>query len=438
MLSYRYLLDIALILLTTKAFGMVTRRFKMPQVVGALIAGLVFGPAMLNILHGTEFLSQLSELGVIVIMFSAGLETDLRELKATGKAGFLVALLGVIAPLLMGMGVGYLFNRGTAAGATHTLLQNLFIGVVLTATSVSITVEALKEMGKLSTAVGNTILAAALIDDVLGLVCLTLISSLGGEAGANVGLVLLKILLFFAFAVVVGLLVWKGLCWYCKRVKDANLRRFPVLAFVFCLLMAYLSEHLFGVADIIGAFAAGLVIGNTSQATYIDSRLRPISYLLLTPIFFAGIGINIQIEEINLTLLVITLVLVLVAVLSKLVGCGVGARVCGMSFRQSVQVGLGMACRGEVALIVANKGMAMGLMPPMFMGPIIIMVVLTAVVTPVLLKLAFAKDAAYSSLAESPLVDRYEAVEQLDVINQRLIQAEQALQTARPKDTSPR
>ena len=171
MLSYGYLLDLALILLSTKLLGIITKKFKMPQVVGALLAGLIFGPAMLNILKETNFIIQLSELGVILLMFSAGLDTDLKELKKTGKASFIIALFGVLIPLIGGFLVAYLFNDlDIMKGATtNVLLQNIFIGVILTATSVSITVEALKEMGKLNTHAGTAILGAAIIDDILGI-----------------------------------------------------------------------------------------------------------------------------------------------------------------------------------------------------------------------------------------------------------------------------
>lgn len=433
-MSYHYLLDIALILLSTKVFGLITSRFRMPQVVGALVAGLVFGPAVLNILHGTEFLSQLSEIGVIVIMFSAGLETDLAELKKTGKAGFLVALLGVIVPLAGGTAFGFIFNRGQAGAPNQILLQNIFIGIVLTATSVSITVETLKEIGRLNTKVGNTILAAALIDDILGLICLTLVTSLGGDSTVNIGVVMLKIVLFFVVAVAAGLVVHKLMGWYCKRKKDKNLRRFPIIAFVFCLLMAYTAEHFFGVADIIGAFAAGLVMGSTSQAPYIESRFKPISYMLLTPIFFASIGLNIELQRMDWMLAAASVVLVLLAIVTKLIGCGLGAKLSGMKMRQSVQVGLGMVCRGEVALIVANKGRAMGMIPGEFFGPIVIMVVFTAVVTPILLKAAFGAQNRYEDMQESNLVDRYEVVEQLEGVNQMLLDMDATLQ----KDEKPR
>ena len=423
-MSYQYLLDIALILLSTKLLGLVTRKFQMPQVVGALLAGLILGPACLDVLHGTEFLSQVSELGVIVIMFSAGMGTDIKELRRTGKSGFLVALCGVLVPLGAGALLSFFFNRGALATPGNTLLQNIFIGVILTATSVSITVETLREMGKLNTKVGSTILAAALIDDILGLVALTIVTSLGG-ADVNMWLVFAKIVLFFVFAGVVGFAASRFLTWYSKFLGDRDLHRFPLVSFVLCLVMAYAAEHIFGVADIIGAFAAGLVVSTTPKATYIESKFSPLSYLLLTPIFFASIGIKVSLPSMTWQIVVFAVLLVLVAILSKLVGCGLGARVCGFRGRECVQIGFGMACRGEVALIVANKGAAMGLMPEAFFGPVIIMVVCAAVFTPILLKLVFRPargESAYADLAESALVDHYEEVEQLDRISEGLVE----------------
>ena len=210
-MTYHYLMDLALILLSTKVLGILTKRIQMPQVVGALVAGLILGPAMLNVLSETEFLTQLSELGVIVLMFSAGMGTDIQELKHSGKAGFLVALLGVIVPLVLGTGLAMFADR-TGMIETSGFLEDVFIGTILTATSVSITVETLKEIGKLDTKVGNTILAAALIDDVLGLIALTIVSSLSGGQD-SIALVLLKIVLFFVFSAVVSFLAHKFFCW---------------------------------------------------------------------------------------------------------------------------------------------------------------------------------------------------------------------------------
>lgn len=419
-MSYHYLIDIALILLTTKVFGMITKRLQMPQVVGALIAGLVMGPAMLNIIHSTEFLSQVSELGVIVMMFTAGLGTSLNDLKQTGKAGFLVALCGVIVPLIGGTILSLFFNTSTDPNA---FMQNVFIGVVLTATSVSITVEALKEMGKLNTVVGNTILAAALIDDVLGLIALTIVTSIGGSADANLLVVLLKIVAFFVLVVVVGIVVKKAMDWYIANVHSTDLQRYPIFAFILCLILSFCAEEFFGVADITGAFAAGLIISTTSKAKYIELKFAPLSYLLLTPIFFASIGLKVELPEMNATIVIFSILLVVVAVLTKWIGCGLGAKLCGLKGRQCEQIGVGMVCRGEVALIVADKGAALGLMPEVFFGPVIIMVVATTILTPILLKFAYRKSDAYEDMQESSLVDRYDEVEQLDYIGESLIRA---------------
>mgnify|MGYP000217265211 FL=1 len=419
-MSYHYLIDIALILLTTKVFGMITKRLQMPQVVGALIAGLVMGPAMLNIIHSTEFLSQVSELGVIVMMFTAGLGTSLNDLKQTGKAGFLVALCGVIVPLIGGTILSLFFNTSTDPNA---FMQNVFIGVVLTATSVSITVEALKEMGKLNTVVGNTILAAALIDDVLGLIALTIVTSIGGSADANLLVVLLKIVAFFVLVIVVGIVVKKAMDWYIANVHSTDLQRYPIFAFILCLILSFCAEEFFGVADITGAFAAGLIISTTSKAKYIELKFAPLSYLLLTPIFFASIGLKVELPEMNATIVIFSILLVVVAVLTKWIGCGLGAKLCGLKGRQCEQIGVGMVCRGEVALIVADKGAALGLMPEVFFGPVIIMVVATTILTPILLKFAYRKSDAYEDMQESSLVDRYDEVEQLDYIGESLIRA---------------
>ena len=417
-MSYHYLLDLALILLSTKLFGIFTGKFQMPRVVGALLAGLVLGPAMLNILSETEFLSRLSELGVIVILFTAGMGTDLRELKSAGKSGFLVALCGVLVPMAMGAGFGYLAGR-VGWLTDNTLLENIFLGTVLTATSVSITVETLKELGCLDTRVGSTILAAALIDDVLGLVALTVVASMAGD-GSGLLLVLLKIVLFFVFAFVAafgGVFIFR---WLINHAHQKNLRRYPVFAFVICLLLAYCAEEFFGVADIIGAFVAGLVVACTSKADYIRSKFEPLSYLLLTPVFFAGIGIKVELPQLTGSLVVFSLLLLTVAILSKIIGCGLGAKVCGYNTAECIQVGIGMACRGEVALIVANRGLSMGILSQAMMTPIVITVVGCAVLTPLLLKLAFSGHSRQGS-DQSVLADRYHRAEKLEQVSDELL-----------------
>lgn len=427
-MTYDYLLDLALILLSTKVLGLITRKFHMPQVVGALLAGVILGPSMLNILTQTQFLTRLGEIGVIVIMFSAGMETDIHELKQSGKAGFLVALSGVVVPMLMGTGSALLalqFGWITEV----SLIEAIFIGTILTATSVSITVETLRELGKLSTKVGNTILTAALIDDILGMIALAVVSSLAG-GGESLPRVLLRILLFFIFAWVadyLGLLLFDFMI---QKAKGVDLRRFPVLAFVLCLLMAYCAERVFGVADIIGAYAAGLVISSTPKAKYIQSKFEPLTYLLLTPIFFTGIGLRVHLTGLKTEMILFTILLLSVAMVSKILGCGGGAKLCGYTNKQSLRVGIGMACRGEVALVVADHGMSMGVLSPELMTPIVITVVVVAILTPILLKSVYPEEL---TLEQSNLADHYVETKQLDVVAAQLLEKTRTMQGQKPR-----
>ena len=398
-----------------------TKRFALPQVVGALLAGLLLGPAMLGVLQETTLMDQLAELGVIVLMFNAGLETDLGELKKAGKSAFIIALIGVLVPLAGGFVLASLFNQGSDA-----FLQNVFIGVILTATSVSITVETLKEIGKLSTRSGNAILGAAIIDDVLGIVALTIITSLSGT-GANVLLVLLKIVAFFAISVVVWMVMHRLVEWWFKRY-DRDKRRFVVISFAFCLLYAYLAEELFGVADITGAYIAGLIFAKTPRVTYLQDRFDTLSYTLLSPIFFASIGLKVVLPQMSGTIILFSILLILWSVASKILGCGLGSKLCGYSNQDALRIGVGMISRGEVALIVANNGIAAGLMKDEFFGPVVLMVIATTILTPILLKVVYhGKEKDYSDLQESELVNRYEDAAAFDLATQALLEDHERL-----------
>ena len=391
MLSYKFLFDIAVILLSTKALGLVTKRFKLPQVVGALLAGLVLGPAVLNILHETDFIQQLAELGVIVLMFTAGLETDIKELKKSGVASVVIAILGMIVPLILGFILANFFNTNNSLDSS-LFLQHMFIGVILTATSVSITVETLRELGKLNSNAGNAILGAAIIDDILGIIALTIISSCASsDTSTNIWIVIGKILLFFILAIMVGIVAFRLMN---KEMKTHNtdLRRFVIFSFVFCLLLSYAAEEFFGVADITGAFIAGLILSGTERKHYILSRFETSSYMLLSPIFFASIGIKVEIPKMSKEIIIFSILLIIIAVISKIIGCGLSAKLCKYTNSEALQIGTGMVSRGEVALIMANKGNALGLMSSIFFGPVVIMVVITTIISPILLKLVFHKE----------------------------------------------
>ena len=375
--------------MSTKVLGLMTKKINLPQVVGALVAGLVLGPG-LHLVEETEFIKNISEIGVIVLMFSAGLETDIKELKKCGLASFVIALIGVIVPLASGFGLAHFFN--TESGLpTSLFLQNIFIGVILTATSVSITVETLKELGKLSSNAGNAIIGAALIDDILGIIALTLVTSLADPNSPSIGRVLLKILGFFVFGGLFGVVFHILFVKWTDRTT-AKLHRYNVMSFAFCLLFAYVAEEVFGVADITGAFLAGILISTSTKIKYISSRFETLSYMLLSPVFFASIGINVKLskDDMNSTIIIFSVLLLVIAILTKIVGCGLGAKLCKYTTKESIQIGIGMVSRGEVALIVANKGQAVGLMDDKFFGPIVIVVVITTIITPILLKIAFA------------------------------------------------
>lgn len=415
--DYSYLLQIAIILLATKVLGLFTQRISLPQVVGALAAGIVLGPMLLNVVERNSLIIQLAELGVIVLMFGAGLETDIRELKKAGLASFIIALLGVIVPLIGGFILADFYNTDQDPEMASLFWQNIFIGVVLTATSVSITVETLKELGALNSRAGNAILGAAVIDDILGIIALTIVISLGGktegESEKTLGTLLvdngvlavaINILAFFIVAIGAAVLYHVAFKKWRER-SNTNLRRHNIITFVFCLLLSFSAEIFFGVADITGAFVAGLAVSNLKKAEYVANRFNTLSYMLLSPIFFANIGLAMTIDGLTGKLIIFMLLLMLVAVVTKVIGCGVGAKLMRYSTKESLQIGIGMISRGEVALIVANKGASVGLMSDKFMTPLVIMVVFTTIVTPILLKFVFPKKNKTSALTEQAKVE---------------------------------
>ncbi|EJO5349331.1 cation:proton antiporter [Clostridium botulinum] len=388
MLSYEFLLDLALILVSTKVLGIITKKLHMPQVVGALLAGLILGPCVLNIVHETDFIAKMAELGVIILMFSAGLQTDLKELKKCGRASLVIAILGTVVPLLGGYFVSAVFfdSNGIFDITSKAFIKNFFIGVILTATSVSITVETLQELGRMKTRSGTAILGAAIIDDILGIIILTMVTSSTNNS-TGISLVLLKIVAFFILAAISGIVFHKIFNRLYKRY--GNRSGISVITFSFCLIMAFVAEHFFGVADITGAFIAGVIISNTSFNKYVEKKFEVISYMLLSPIFFASIGLNTTITNMNNKMRLFTIALLLIAILAKIIGCFIGSKMFKYTSAESLRIGVGMISRGEVALIIAKKGSALGLIEAEFFGPIVLVVIITTLITPILLKLVY-------------------------------------------------
>ena len=384
--SYSFLLFLAIIMISTKILGLFTRKIHMPAVVGALVAGVILGPSCLNLITLTGdtgvFLEQMAELGVILLMFNAGLETDLSELKKNGVASFVTALIGVIVPLIGGF-LGYAFFFHTDFSDYDEVLKAVFVGVVLTATSVSITVETLREMGKLKGKVGTTILGAAVIDDIIGIIVLTIVTSLKDTSVSPITVVL-KIVLYFVFIAVLIFVLTKLKVFVEEQDEK---RRTAIICVALCFILSYISEEYFGIADITGAYFAGLMLGTMKVGPYVARRCEIPSYLIFSPVFFASVGLKVTLGGMDASIWIFAIILLVIAILSKVVGCGLGAKICGCTGKEAFQVGIGMISRGEVALIVAQKGYASGMLDDVLFAPIVLVVIVTTLITPILLKL---------------------------------------------------
>jgi Kef-type K+ transport system membrane component KefB len=369
-----------LILLSTKVLSIFMQRIHLPQVIGALAAGIILGPGIIGLIEPNEIIAVLAEIGVILLLFSAGMETDFRELRKSFKASLLVSVLGLVASLGGGFAIAFLFGNPT--------FESFFIGVIIASMSTSITVETLMEMGKLKTKSGTAIMGASLFDDVFVIIMLAVIMGRGeGELTLGaIGLTLLRIVLFFAFAVAAGIGISKLFDFLHKKYERK--RRLAIFALAYCFLMAYLAE-LFGLAGITGAYLAGIAFCSTRCADYLESRTHNLSDLFFTPIFLANIGLQVSFATIDGRILLFTAALALVAIVTKVVGCGLGAKICRLSTRESLQIGTGMIARGEVSFIVAAKGMLIGVFSPELLPSIVIVTLITVLVAPLLMKLAF-------------------------------------------------
>ncbi len=411
------LLPVAIILVVSKLLMLGCKKIKLPQVVGMLLAGVLIGLIKYIPLAGDVILSDsaragikfLAEIGVVLIMFSAGLGTNLSTIKSSGKSSLLVTLMGVIVPLGLGFLVAGLFN------GFNNVHSNLFYGVILTATSVSVTVATLKEMNRLSGKVGTIIISAAILDDIVGVVVLSVVLSLSGVSASsntigslitnnaeNLGIlaVILDVVLFFIFVIAVGV----GMHYFFKILnkRKPHTRRIPLFGLAFCFIMAWASETLFGIAEITGAYFAGLALAgigrhinptvdNLSNDTtdYIERKSDVLSYMLFSPIFFANVGLNIDFSSFNTSLIGFGCCFILAGLLSKVIGCGFGAKVTGNSWKDSLRVGVGMMARAEVALICATKGMNSGLVDSGLSVFIVIMIIISSFVTPLILKATY-------------------------------------------------
>ena len=383
--AYEIFKSLAIIIIFAKIFGILARKFKAPQVVGEIIAGLIVGPSISGLVAPTDFLSQMAEIGVVLLMFSAGLGTDLKELLKTGPVACLIAAAGVFVPLGGGCLLHMCFYGFNPIG-DPSFVTSLFIGVIMTATSVSITVETLKELGYLKSRIGTTIVAAAIIDDVIGIVVLTFVVGMR-TPDSNVGTVILKTLLFFLFTFIVGILSYHVF----KRVDKRwpHTRRIPIAGLAYCFAFAYIAEHFFGIADITGAYFASIILCSIKDSDYIAEKMDINSYMMFGPIFFASIGLKTDIDDFSANILWFSIAFVIVALITKIIACGTVAKLCRFSTNDSLKIGVGMMTRGEVALIVSQKGLSVGLLKPVYFTSVILLIIVSSIATPILLKLLF-------------------------------------------------
>lgn len=386
--TYTVFKSLCIIIIAAKIFGIAARKLKAPQVVGEIIAGIVIGPSMLHLVDQTDFLAELAEIGVVLLMFSAGLQTDLRDLVKTGPKAFAIACAGVFVPLLGGTLLYSLFY-GFAPWGSPDFYKAVFIGVIMTATSVSITVQTLKELGKLSTEVGTTIMSAAIIDDVIGIIVLTFVVGMNGGETKPIS-VIIKTVLFFLFAFVIGYIIYKVF-----RFSDKlwpHTRRIPIMGLALCLGLAYVAERFFGIADITGAYVAGIILCSIHDSDYIAEKMDISSYMLFGPVFFASIGLKTSLDKISGEIVLFAIGFIAVALICKIIGCSVTAKICRFNTADSFKIGVGMMTRGEVALIVSQKGLSCGIISSAYFTPVILLILVSSVITPIILKVLYSRD----------------------------------------------
>jgi Kef-type K+ transport system membrane component KefB len=383
-------LSLAIIILAAKAGGYIAVRLRQPAVLGELLAGLILGPTFIDLVHLPfvsdpellhEEINDLAALGVVFLMFMAGLEVELDGMIRSGRASLSSGTLGVIAPLLLGAAAALPFG--------YTGQTAWFIGITLTATSVSISAQTLLELGVLRTREGITLLGAAVVDDVLVLIVLSVFLALGGSAGggASVLVVVAQMLLYLVLAAALGWFVLPPVVmWVDRQPISEGLT--AVVLFI-TLVFAWSAEVMGGLAAITGAFIAGVGLGRSHLRDKIESKMRIITYGFLVPIFFVSIGLEANLRAITGALLPFLIVLFLVAVLSKVAGAGLGARVTGLNNAESLRVGVGMISRGEVGLIVAGIGVREAIISSEVFTVVVVLVLLTTLVTPLCLRYVF-------------------------------------------------
>lgn len=374
-----FIATLASLLLATQVVAHLCRRVEIPEVIGQILVGIIVGPALLNWVHLDGMMNEFQEIGVIILMFIAGLESDLSLLKKYLRPAVIVAVIGVIVPVLVMGGASYLFG--------FTKMESLFIGVIFSATSVSISVAVLREFKRLDSREGATILGAAVADDIIGVIMLSIMISMingsqGGHTNMPLGMALLLQVLFFGGTY----LVVRWLAPYLMHLSERLLTVAApsVMAMIICLGMAALADYV-GLSGAVGSFFAGIAVANTHRKETIDRSFIPIGYALFIPLFFVSVGLNMRFDNLQRSF-VFVIVMTILACLTKLVGCGAGAKLSGFNLPSSYVVGSGMVARGEMALITAQIGYEAHLMSSMYYSDVITVIILATVLAPFMLK----------------------------------------------------
>lgn len=380
-----FIATLAGILLATQLVSHLFARWGIPDVIGQILVGVVAGPAMLNWVHQTEMINEFQEIGVIILMFIAGLESDLNLLKKYLKPAVVVALMGMILPVVV---------MGLAADLFGMQwFESLFVGVIFSATSVSISVAVLREYQQLDSKEGATILGAAVADDIGGVIALSVLISMmrgqgfDGEQNMSLGLTIFLQLLFF----VGTYLLVKFLAPYLMHASQRMLTIAApaVAAMIICLTMAALADKV-SLSGAVGAFFAGIAIGNTKTSEVVNQSFVPLGYALFIPVFFVNVGLSMRLDHFVDSLLFI-IVMTILACLTKLLGCGGGAKMMGFDFNSSYVIGSGMVARGEMALITAQIGYEAHLLSEKYYSDVITVIVLATILAPFILKNALQK-----------------------------------------------
>lgn len=386
-----FLLAIALILSAAKASGYISTRLRQPSVLGELLIGIILGPTVVNLLHVvpwfaaddtlTESISLFAEIGVLLLMFLAGLELELQELLRTGKAASFAGTLGVLVPFIMGFLTARLFGIPTA--------EAVFIGLALSATSVSISAQTLMELGVLRSKVGLALLGAAVFDDILVVLLLSIASIIWGTSGGegNVMMIIFQMIVFMVSATAIGIFILPAVM---RRISELPISQaITAFSLVICFVFAWMSEALGGVAAITGAFMAGLFLARTSFVNQIEEGISAIAYGFFVPVFLVNIGLNANLREIDGGLWLFAVVLALVAVVTKVIGSGGGALLAGFNRLDSLRLGIGMISRGEVGLIVASVALSQAVLRPESFSVVVFMIIVATLITPMLLRMVY-------------------------------------------------